>query len=143
MKLPAMDRGTLTLVVAAVVAVAVAVTLGIVKLTGSGANYSAAASADCLRAAGVAVDARRADLDYIAQKAGEGAFEAHVGGNSVTVVTERSAGDAKNTEAAYALFVARAGGENSGLLARARNAVIVWDKTPRGDERATVDHCLR
>jgi hypothetical protein len=82
------------------------------------------------------------DLDYVAQDAGEGAFETDIGSNSVTVVFERSDGDAKRTEAAYKVFGAAFDTPVEDILHRAGSVVVVWDKTPSDSEEQQLADCL-
>ena len=75
------------------------------------------------------------ELDGIAQNAGEGAIGVRMGRQRVALVFERNGSDAEETADAYAVF----GAEPE----RRGNVLLVWDKTPTEEERATVGDCLR
>jgi hypothetical protein len=109
---------------------------------GGGTSYSLEDTVSCLRTDGVQVSTDDDDLDYVAQDAGEGALYAEMEPNSVTVVFERTAGDAKNTEAAYKLFAGAFDTSVEDTLQRHGNAVVLWDKTPTEDEATQVEDCL-
>ena len=83
------------------------------------------------------------DLDYVAQDAGEGALVAEIDPNSVTIVFERSEGDARRTQAAYEIFAGAFDTSTEDILHRSGNAVVVWDKTPSDDEAAQISDCLK
>jgi hypothetical protein len=75
------------------------------------------------------------NLDFIAEDAGDGALEAEIGRNTVTVVVERNGNDAEDTLNAYESF-------GDGVHERHGNVVLVWSKTPTDDEREAVESCL-
>lgn len=89
---------------------------------------------------GYEVSTAKADLDLIAEKAGDRAMRVSWPRNAATIVVERNASDAKSTLRAYGLFKASLGG---GPLERTGAVVVAYDKTPTAMERAAVDRCVR
>lgn len=127
---------------AAVILAALVIVL-LVGCGGGGASYSLDSTASCLEGKGATVSTDDDDLDYVAQDAGEGALDAEVRGNEVTIVFERSGGDAERTEAAYKVFAGAFDTSVEDILERRGNVVIVWDKTPDEGESGVVDECLQ
>jgi hypothetical protein len=114
-------------------------TIAALALVGCGGDSGSAASpdsvADCLENDGASVERNISDLDYIAQDAGVGALGAEVGGNTATLVFERSDSDASATAQAYEMFGASELDQRGSLL-------VVWDKTPTDAEKETLGACL-
>jgi hypothetical protein len=107
-------------------------------------HYAFAPSRDCVKQIdGAQVNSNKADLDYVAEDSGEGAFEADLGRNSVTVVFERTAGDADRTMSAYELFGEAFDASTEDILFQKNNVVIAWNKTPTDDEKSKIEGCLR
>lgn len=120
----------------------VALLVGATACGGGDENYSAEATGDCL-AEDVVVKTSEEELDYVAAEAGEGALEAELDENTVTIAFERTSSDAEDTEASYRVFIDAFGGSSDGKLERKGNAVLLWEKTPTDAERKFVDDCLR
>jgi hypothetical protein len=105
-------------------------------------HFSLAATDLCLRQHGLATSTQAADLDYIAQDAGEGAIEAKLATNGVTLAFDRTPDDAGRTEGAYRAASTAFGASAKGILDRRGNVTLVWDNTPTGKEHAAIRGCL-
>jgi hypothetical protein len=109
---------------------------------GGGASYALDDTVSCLQGNGISVSTDEDDLDFVAQDAGEGALEAEIGENTVTVAFERSENDAKRTEAAYKIFAGALDTPVEDILNRRGNAVVAWENTPSDFESSQLDDCL-
>ena len=109
---------------------------------GGGSSYALEPTVSCLEGKGVSVSTDDDDLDFFAQDAGEGALEADLDRNSVTVVFERSESDAKRTKAAYSLFAGALDAPADDILQQLGNTVIAWTRTPTDDETSLLGDCL-
>lgn len=116
-----------------------------------GGERSTVAFADvkpCLKQAGEAAgfDATTDpdELDVVAADAGDGAMTLDSDKQGISVIVERSEGDAENTANAMktmakALFEVSFDDETLDVRG---NVVISYDKTPTDDEKALVDDCV-
>jgi hypothetical protein len=109
---------------------------------GGGSHYAAGPTAACLGEFAV-VETSQAELDYVAQDASEGALEARIGEQSVTISFERTVSDAQRTFAAYEAFGSGFDQPTEDILQRQSNAVLAWTKSPTEEERSAVIGCLR
>lgn len=107
---------------------------------GGGGHYSASATQSCLEGQGLNVS--REDADYIALDAAEGGYFVTVGGTGVDVSFERSADDARRTQAGYRLFAGALDAPVKDVLFRKGNVVLAWEDRPTDQERQSVEDCL-
>ena len=97
------------------------------------------------------VTTSQADLDQIARRAGRGAARVRLGVgpkvpkglNVATVVLERSAHDARSTEAHYRSVYRALGGNPAGVLVRSANAVVAFGARPSAQDRSVVMRCVQ
>jgi hypothetical protein len=117
----------------------------VVVLLAAGCGGNSTYTADKTRACLTGEDARVAPThgDFIASTATGGAFVAHLPDNSVTLAFGKQMNDAKDLQIAYQRFA----GENvrtniTDVLARYRNAVLLWHQHPASADLALVTGCL-
>ena len=95
----------------------------------------------CLRAAGVRTD-ERLGADFIAGTATGGAFRAHLGRNSVTVVFSDTVDRANAINDAYHRFRAQNVGIED-VLKQQGNVVMLWHAHPSDADQARITGCLK
>jgi hypothetical protein len=104
---------------------------------GGGGSYSLDATKSCLEGKNLSASSSQDDLDVLAAQAGEGGLYVEFSETqNANVAFERGETDAKNTEAAYKVFVEGFGGEVGDTIKRKGNVVIAWNKEPSEDDAA-------
>jgi len=104
---------------------------------GGSASYAVGPTQTCLRNHSVQVSRASRDLRYFWQSAPQGALNAKVAGNPVTIDFEQTKADADTTKSAY-----EAGVSGTTVLEKHGNAVVIWGHAPTSAQRSTVKDCL-
>jgi hypothetical protein len=104
---------------------------------GGSATYGVGATQICLGHKSVQVSRASRDLHYFWQTAPQGALNAKVAGNPVTIDFEQTKADADTTKSAY-----EAGAPASTEVEEHGNAIVIWRHAATSGQRATVKDCL-
>ncbi len=104
---------------------------------GSSATYVLGPTQICLRHQSVQVSRASRDLHYFWQTAPQGALNAKVAGNPVTIDFEQTKADADTTKSAY-----EAGAPASTTVEQRGNTIVIWRHAPTSAQRSTVKDCL-
>jgi hypothetical protein len=91
--------------------------------------------------AGLTTSTKKADMDLIARKAGQGAVVVSNDVQEIQVVVERSEGDAQATEKAYGVFADAFSSRDN--LKRYGNVVVAYTKTPSASEKSVIEDCVK
>jgi hypothetical protein len=104
-------------------------------------NYTANKTRACLAGEDARIGPTRGD--FVASTATGGAFVARLSDNSVTVAFGKKMNDARDIQIAYQRFAGNNVRSNiTDVLARYRNAVLLWHEHPADADLALVTGCL-
>jgi hypothetical protein len=123
----------------------VGLALAVAALTGCGGSttHSYADVRSCLEGSGTSlvVSTDTADMDTIAEKAGEGAVVLSDDTQEIQVVVERTESDAKTTQTAYNAFAEGFTGSTDNVK-RYGNVVVAYSHSPRDTDSETIEQCV-
>jgi hypothetical protein len=109
---------------------------------GSQTKYSAEKTRACLASEDARI--KQSTGDFVATTATGGAFIAQLSDNWVTVAFGLQEADAKDIQLAYQTFAFKNVRDNiTDVLARYRNAVLLWHEHPANADLALVTGCLK